>query len=481
MDPLALARWQFGITTVYHFLFVPLTIGLALLMAIVETAWVRTRNPVYLRTVKFWGKLFLINFAIGVATGIVQEFQFGMNWSSYSRFVGDVFGAPLAMEGLVAFFLESTFLGLWIFGWDRLSPRLHAACMWLVSAGTIASAYFILAANSFMQHPVGIEVDSATGRPRLTDIGAVLFQPLQLVTFGHVLAACLLTGAVVMTGVSAYFLARRRDVDVFRPSLRLGLVGVVIGSLAVIVSGDVQGRVMTDVQPMKMAAAEALYDTTSHASLSLLSIGTLDGSRETFAVRVPGLLSFMATGGVKGTVEGINDIQQQYQQRFGPGDYRPNIPVTYWTFRAMMGIGFALLAVGLAGLWLTRRRRLPDRAWVWRLATLAIVLPFVGNSVGWIFTEMGRQPWTVFGLFTTSESVSPTVTGGEVLTSLVVFTGLYAVLAVINLRLMARHAKAGPVSTADALASVRRRDRPGDGEGGSSATEGQDAPLSFAY
>lgn len=479
MDALALARWQFGITTVYHFFFVPLTIGLALLIAILETAWVRTRNPRYLRAVKFWGKLFLINFAIGVATGIVQEFQFGMNWSDYSRFVGDVFGAPLAMEGLLAFFMESTFLGLWIFGWDKLSPRLHAACMWLVSIGTMFSAYFILAANSFMQHPVGIEMDAATGRPRLNDIAAVLFQRVQLVTFSHVITAAIVTGAIVMAGVSALALARRRDVDVFRPSLRLGLAALLIGSIGVIVSGDIQGRVMTDVQPMKMAAAEAQYDTTSGASFSLFSIGTLDGSRETFAVRVPGVASFMATGSFDGVVEGINDLQDEYVRQYGPGDYRPNIPVTYWNFRIMVGTGFAMLGVALAGLWLTRRRRLPERRWVWRVAALAMVLPFIGNSTGWIFTEMGRQPWTVFGLYQTSESVSPTVAAWEVLLSLTVFTLLYGVLAVINLRLMAKYARLGPPGEAEALATLRPRDRPG-GKGDADVDEADDV-LSFAY
>ncbi len=355
MDPLGIARWQFGITTVYHFLFVPITIGMAFFLALTETAWVRTRNPVYLRMVKFWGKIFLINFALGLVTGIVQEFQFGMNWSSYSRFVGDVFGAPLAMEALLAFFLESTFLGLWIFGWDKLSPKLHLACMWLVSIGTALSAYFIMAANSFMQNPVGITVDLERGRAQMNDIWAVLSQPLQVWAYSHVIAASLLSGAVMFAGISAWFLMKQRDIEVFRPSVRLGLVGMLIGSLAVLVTGDLLAKAMTEVQPMKMAAAEALYETTDNASFSLITIGTLDGSQEVWSIRVPNVLSFMATGDPSGTVEGINNVQQRFEQQYGPGDYRPNIPVAYWSFRIMMGAGFILILVSIVGLWLTRR------------------------------------------------------------------------------------------------------------------------------
>ncbi|MET3806604.1 cytochrome d ubiquinol oxidase subunit I [Nakamurella sp. UYEF19] len=493
MDSLALARWQFGITTVYHYLFVPVSIGLALFLAVLETAWVRTRSPRYLQAVKFFSKLFLINFAIGVVTGIVQEFQFGMNWSSYSRFVGDVFGAPLAMEALLAFFIESTFLGLWLFGWDKLSPRLHLTCMWLVAFGTIASAYFILAANSFMQHPVGIVMDPTTGRPRLTDIGAVLFQKLQLITFAHVVLACVLTGAVLITGISAWFLMHRRDVEMFRTCLRLGLVGMLIGSVAVLVSGDLQGKVMTEVQPMKMAAAEALYDDAQPASFSLISIGSLDGGHEVWAIRVPGVLSFMATGSVDGKVEGINTIQAREQAAYGPGDYRPDIPLTYWMFRLMMGAGFVLLLVSIVGLWLTRRGRLPTGRWVWRLATIAVVGPFVGNATGWIFTEMGRQPWTVVGLYKTADSVSPTVPAGLVLTSLIVFTLLYGILAVIEGRLFVKFTKAGPPSIVEALQSIAHQPFGGGPDDPTTpvATDGApadvqadddvDRPLTFAY
>ncbi|AZI56871.1 cytochrome ubiquinol oxidase subunit I [Nakamurella antarctica] len=480
MDPLSIARWQFGITTVYHYIFVPLTIGLALLTAILETAWVRTRNPDYLRATKFWGKLLLINFAIGVVTGIVQEFQFGLNWSSYSRFVGDVFGAPLAMEALIAFFLESTFLGLWIFGWDKLSPKLHAMCMWLVAIGTTASAFFILAANSFMQHPVGVQIDAVSGRPKLNDIGAVLFQQLQLVTFSHVIVACVATGAIFMVGVSAYFLARKRDLAVFKPSMRLGLWFLLVSSIGIVITGDMQAKIMTEVQPMKMAAAEAQYTTQANASFSVFSIGTLDGKEETFSIRVPGLLSFMGTGDFNGTIEGINDVQAQYEKLYGPGDYSPNIPLTYWNFRLMVGAGFAMVALSIVGLWMTRRGRLPEKRWVWRLAMLSMAAPVIGNSTGWIFTEMGRQPWTVVGLFKTADSVSPTLTTGAALTSLMLLTAVYGVLALIEVRLMVKYVQVGPLGAQEALASIEKLPPP-DPDDPNAHTSDENRVLTFAY
>ena len=483
MDPLGIARWQFGITTVYHFLFVPITIGMAFFIAITETAWVRTRNPVYLRAVKFWGKIFLINFAIGVVTGIVQEFQFGMNWSNYSRFVGDVFGAPLAMEALLAFFLESTFLGLWIFGWDKLSPRLHVTCMWLVSIGTMLSAFFIMAANSFMQHPVGITVNPERDRAEMNDIWAVLTQPLNVYAYAHVIAGAVLSGAAMFAGISAYFLMKRKHVDVFQPAVRFGLYGLLVASILVIVSGDLLAKVMTEVQPMKMAAAEALWDTTEGASFSIITIGTLDGTEEVWSIRVPGVLSFMATESFSGTVEGINDVQAQFEERYGPGDYRPNIAVTYWTFRAMMGAGGAMLLVSIVGLWLTRKGRLPKSKWVWILAMASIAGPVVGHSAGWIFTEMGRQPWTVVGLYRTADSVSPSVSGGAVLTSLIVFTLLYGILAVIEIGLTIKWVKIGPPSEAEALASIRRGPprRWHDGGDDEESAEEEEKPMAFAY
>jgi len=470
VNALDLARWQFGITTVYHFFFVPITIGLSALVAGLQTAWVRTGKDHYLRATKFWGKLFLINFAMGVVTGIVQEFQFGMNWSDYSRYVGDIFGAPLAIEGLLAFFMESTFLGLWIFGWDRLSKRIHLACIWLASIGTMLSAYFILAANSWMQHPVGYRLDAATNRAELTSIWAVLSNSTALVTFFHTITAAFLTAGCVMLAVAGWHLGRHRHLDVARPSFRLALWTVVIAGMLVAVSGDLQARVMTRQQPMKMAAAEALYHTSGPASFSLFTVGSLDGTSEVASLRVPHLLSFLATGDLNGSVEGIDNLQSQYSATYGPAGYRPYVPVTYWSFRLMIGFGMLPILIALTGLWLTRRGRLPDGTaarWLWRIAPWTVVLPLLGNSFGWIFTEMGRQPWVVFGLLKTGNGVSPAVGTGAVATSLVVLTALYTVLGVIDLVLMTRYAKAGP-----AVPST-----PDDDAG----TSADDARLTFAY
>ncbi len=443
MSALDLARWQFGITTVYHFLFVPLTIGLSIIVAGMQTAWYRTENPKYLRMTKFWGKLFLINFAMGVVTGIVQEFQFGMNWSDYSRFVGDIFGAPLAMEGLLAFFLESTFLGLWIFGWDKLPRKLHLATIWLAAIGTNISAYFILAANSWMQHPVGYRLNPDTHRAELTSIWKVLTNSTTLVTFPHVITGAFITAGVFVIGVSGWHLARRNDVELFRTSMRAALAVTLVAGVGVAVTGDMQARIMTKQQPMKMAAAEALYESAAPASFSLFTIGSLDGAEEVWSLRVPHVLSFMATGDPNGRVDGINDLQAQYEQTYGPGDYRPNVPVTYWNFRLMIGFGALAGLLALAGLWLTRRRRLPISPWFYRAALAGMALPFLANSTGWIFTEMGRQPWTVFGVLQTSQSVSPSVSVANVAITLIGFTLLYGALAVVEVVLMVRYVRAG--------------------------------------
>ena len=450
MDAIDLARWQFGITTVYHFLFVPITIGLSALVAGLHTAWYRTGKLKYRQLTQFWGKLFLINFAIGVVTGIVQEFQFGMNWSAYSKFVGDIFGAPLAIEGLLAFFIESTFLGLWIFGWDRLPKKVHLASIWLVAIGTQLSAYFILAANSWMQWPVGYTYNQASGRAELHDFGAVLTNKVALATFPHTISASFLTAGAFMLGIALWHLLRghkdgeKRRAELFRPSVKLGAITVLIAAAAVLVTGDIQGKIMTDTQPMKMAAAEALYDTAQPASFSLLTIGSLDGQREVWSLTVPHGLSFLATGSWNGKVQGINDLQQAYEQRFGPGSYKPNIPVTYWTFRLMILFGALSALVALISLWYIRRQGRTPSKWLVRSAIALPLLPLVANSFGWIFTEMGRQPWIVFGLMQTRDGVSPTVGAGSVLTSMITFTVLYGVLAVIEVALLLRFARTVP-------------------------------------
>jgi cytochrome d ubiquinol oxidase subunit I len=434
MNALDLARWQFAITTVYHFLFVPITIGLGFLVAGLQTAWYRKNNLKYLRATKFFGKLFLINFAIGVVTGIVQEFQFGMNWSTYSRFVGDIFGAPLAMEGLLAFFLESTFLGLWIFGWDRLPKKLHLATIWIAATGTLLSAYFILAANSFMQHPVGYIINATKNRAELENIFTVLFQK---------------TGAF-MAGISAYLILKKKDVEMSRPTLKLGLVTVIISFLLIGITGDVIGKVMTTQQPMKMAAAEALYDTTDSAPFSLFTIGTLDGSRSVFQVDVPSVLSFLATGDFKATVKGVNDLQAEYVKKYGPGNYTPNIPLAYWSFRLMIGFGAIAFFFALFALWRTRKGgELPQGKWFLRSMIAMPFIPLAAISFGWIFTETARQPWAVFGLIKTEDGVSAVVSAGSILFTMIVFTLLYGVLAVIEVGLTLKVIKNGPAPELD--------------------------------
>jgi cytochrome bd ubiquinol oxidase subunit I len=454
MNALDLSRWQFRITTVYHFIFVPLTLSLVYLIAGLQTAWLIKKNPEYLRLTKFFGKIFLINFAVGVVTGIVQEFQFGMNWSAYSKFVGNVFGAPLAMEALLTFFLESTFIGLWIFGWNKLSPRLHLATIWLVAIGTSMSAFFILAANSWMQHPVGYRVDPATHRVVLTSIVALLTNSTVLAAWPHVLAAAFMVGGGMMVAVSAWHLARNSQTGLFRRAMRIGLTTVLAAGIATAVSGDIQARLMDSQQPMKMAAAEALYNTSDSASFSLFTIGSLNGDKELWSIRVPDLLSLIATLNPHGTVQGINNVERAYQKKYGPGSYKPVIPVTYWTFRLMAGFGSLAALLAAIGLWLTRKRReLPRNRWFYRAAIWGLPLPYLGITMGWIFTEMGRQPWTVFGLLKTSQSVSPGVTAADVIISLTVFTLLYAALAAIAGWLTVRHVKAGPPDEDQSLSS----------------------------
>ncbi|HEU4527813.1 MAG TPA: cytochrome ubiquinol oxidase subunit I [Actinomycetota bacterium] len=444
MDAFELSRWQFAITTIFHFFFVPLSIGLAFITAIMETAWVRTKDPEYLRMTKFWGKLFLINFALGVVTGIVQEFQFGMNWSAYSRFVGDIFGAPLAIEGLAAFFLESTFIGLWIFGWTRLSPRLHAATMWVVAFGTLISAFFILAANAWMQHPVGYELNAETGRAELNDFFALMTNITAWSHFGHTVLAALATGGMFVIGVSAWHLRRTPGSRVFRRSMTVALIVSLFASLGVAFSGHFQAQLVADQQPMKTASAEALWDDERGAGFSLFAVGDVENGRNHINVQLPHMLSVLTTNTWDGEVRGINDIQAEYEERFGPGSYIPVVGVIYWTFRLMVGAGMLMLLVSILGLWYVRRGTLPDATWFLRLAPFAIALPYLANSTGWIMTEMGRQPWVVFGVMLTRDAVSTSVGVGLVLTTLIGFTVIYGLLTVVDVYLLSKFARSEP-------------------------------------
>ncbi len=450
LDPLALARWQFGLTTVYHYLFVPLTIGMVLAVAIFQTAWVRTGKIHYLHLTRFFGKIFLINFAMGVVTGIVQEFQFGMNWSDYSRFVGDVFGAPLAFEGLIAFFFEATFIGLWIFGWNKLPAKIHLLTIWAVVIGSILSAYFIIAANAFMQNPVGYELNAESGRAELVDFGALLTNPVALAAFPHTIFAAFMFAAGVIISVAAWHISRAQHLDSMRTALRFGLWFMIVSTIGVVFTGDQLSLAMYATQPMKMAAAEATFNTAcgADASFSLFTLGTPDGKTELFSIRVPYLLSLLSNHTLDGCVHGINDLNAEYAQTYagmGIDNFAPTLWITYWAFRWMIALGLVHCLIAVAGLWVTRKKaKKPVAKWMWKVAIWSYPLSLLASIVGWIFTEMGRQPWIVFGLMTTRDGVSPDVTGVEVLISLIAFTAIYAALAFVEFRLIIRTAQKGP-------------------------------------
>ncbi len=441
MDPLILSRWQFALTTVYHFLFVPLTLGLGWFVAYLQTRYYQTKDETFHEMAKFWGKLFLINFAIGVVTGIVQEFQFGMNWSEYSRFVGDIFGAPLAIEALLAFFLESTFLGIWVFGEGRVPEKVHLASIWLVAIGSNLSALWILLANGWMQHPVGYVIDATTGRPMLNDFLALVTNPKGWIFFWHTISSGLATASFLILGISAYHILRKNKVTVFMRSFRMGaLVGLVAGVL-VFLGGHTQGQYIYQTQPMKMASIEALWNTEQPASFSILTIGDLTGKAEVWSLRIPAVTSFLACNNFTCKVEGVYDIQRQYQQQYGPGDYIPLMVFTYWSFRIMMTAGLIMILISALFLW-ALRKNIENAKWL-KWVPWVIALPYAANTSGWLLTEMGRQPWIVQGLLTVQKGVSPNLTTVDLLISLVGFTLVYGSLAVADVYLMKKYATAG--------------------------------------
>jgi len=437
---LDLARWQFALTSINHFFFVPVTIGLAFLVAMLQTSFHRTNKPEFLRLTRFFGTLLVINVAVGVVTGLVQEFEFGMNWSAYSRMVGNVFGAPLAMEGLAAFFLESTFLGLWIFGWDKLSRRVHLLSIWLVFAGTILSAAFILAANSWMQHPVGYKL--VHGQPQLTDIWAVMTNSVFLWGFTHVVLDSIVTGAVVMLAVSAWQLRKRSQPNPFNHTLRLSLAILVPVLLVDMFVGSELGVIEARYQPMKIAASEAQWSTCRPCSFSLFQIGGGNNDHTPIQIfSIPHLLSLLATNSWNGKVIGLSPLQAQYAAKYGPGNYVPNVFIQYWSMRVMAYLAGLILLVGLAGLLLMRKKKVPRNRWFLLAATWVVILPFVMNTAGWLLTESGRQPWVVQGILLTKHGVSPSVSFTDLVISLVAFGLLYTALAVIDAVLMIRYSR----------------------------------------
>jgi cytochrome d ubiquinol oxidase subunit I len=449
-----IARLQFGTTSIYHFLFVPLTLGLAPLVAIMQTTWYRTGVDAWLRLTRFFGTLLLINFAIGVATGLVQEFQFGMNWSVYSKFVGGVFGAPLAIEGLAAFFLEATFLGLWIFGWDRLSPRLHLATIWLAALGTWLSAYFILVANSWMQHPVGYKM--VDGEAQLTDVWALLSNEFALRAYVHVLLAALIFGSTVVLGVSCWHLLRGRNADLFRRAAALALIVAVPATLAQLIVGNRFGELVTSAQSMKIAASEAQWNTCQPCGFSLFQIGGFSAQDPdpSVSITIPRLLSYMGTGSFNGEVQGLNQLQAQEEKAYGPDNYIPDVELMYWSMRVMAYMGVLLFLVAAVGAWLYRRRTLEKARWYLWTAVVAIAFPFIAATSGWILTEMGRQPWIVQGLLKTSQAHSPNVSSATIGVSLGVFVVLYVVLGVVDFVLMRRYARLDPPALREQSAAV---------------------------
>ncbi|SHE11668.1 cytochrome D ubiquinol oxidase, subunit I [Chlamydia abortus] len=462
MDMVILSRIQFASTTIFHFFFVPVSIGLAFLIAIMETMYVVKGNEEYKKMAKFWGKLFLINFAVGVVTGIIQEFQFGMNWSNYSRFVGDVFGAPLAVEALLAFFMESTFIGLWIFGWDRLSKKVHLACIWLVVFGTVMSAFWILAANSFMQRPVGFTINN--GRAEMNDFFALITNGQLLVEFPHTIFGALATGAFLMAGISAWKLLKKSDTSFFRKSFQLSIVVALVTSVLVAVFGHQQAQYLIQTQPMKMAASEGLWETSEDpAPWTVIAAIDPDKQENSMEWKIPYLLSFLSYSKFTGEVRGMKELQAEYEQSYGPGNYIPPVRTTFWSFRIMVAAGTLMILLGMYGVYLAVRKKLGQGNRVFmRLMIFSIFLPHIANASGWIMTEIGRQPWTVFGLMRTEDSISPSVTAGEVLFSLIAFSAIYTLLAIVMVYLFLRVIKQGP----DAAAPVESRDYdPFDQEG----------------
>lgn len=440
MDPLIIARLQFASTTIFHYFFVPVSIGLALIIAIMQTLYVIKGKNVYKKMTKFWGTLFLINFAVGVVTGIFQEFQFGMNWSTYSRFVGDVFGPSLAIEGLLAFFLESTFIGIWIFGWNRLSKRLHLMSIWLVSLGTIMSAFWILSANSFMQNPVGYEF--VDGRAQMNSFSAILTNPHLWSQFPHVLLTSITTGAFVVAGISAWKVARKQNLDMFIRSFKISIVLGTVAAFMTMFTGHIQAQYIVEAQPMKLAAAEAQWHTSEDpAPFTLIASIDAENKENKFEVKIPFMLSFFAFNEFSGSLEGINELQEKYEAKYGPGNYIPPVKTLFWSFRAMVGSASVMILLGMIGLYLIWKNKLVHYTRYLTMMVYSIVLPFIANTTGWIMTEMGRQPFVVFGLMKTEDAVSPSVTANEMLFSFIAFTTIYAILAGITIYLFVKQIK----------------------------------------
>jgi cytochrome d ubiquinol oxidase subunit I len=447
MDVVFLSQLQFAATCMFHWIFVPLTLGLSIMTAWMETKYVTTGDETWLRMTKFWGKLFLINFALGVVTGITMEFQFGLNWAEYSRYVGDIFGAPLAVEATVTFFLESVFIGVWIFGWQKVSKKVHATTIWLAAIGTNLSALFILQANAWMQHPVGFAIRN--GRAEMTDPLAVFFNPYGLIKFSHTLLSGYALAAFVIMGISAWHLLKKNEVDFFKRSIKFAAIWAFVASTIVGISGDFAAVEIARLQPTKFAAMESIWDTKKSAEMCLLLIPNAALECNTFeGVKIPGMLSFLAFHDTNAEVKGLKDF---------PREMRPPVTPTFLSFRMMVGIGTFMILVSLAAIFLSRRDRFEDNRLFLSILLLSIPLPYLAQQFGWLVAELGRQPWIVFGVLKTADAVSKSVTSTQVLLSLLGFTVLYGFLGIIDIFLLVKYAKKGPDSDLSNIIDVQGR------------------------
>jgi cytochrome bd ubiquinol oxidase subunit I len=431
MDTVLLSRLQFAVATYFHFLFVPLTLGLSVLLAIMESLYVKTGDEKYKMMTKFWGRLFLINFAVGVATGITLEFQFGTNWSRYSRYVGDIFGPLLAIEATVAFFLESTFIAVWAFGWSKLTRRQHCLSIWLVAIASNLSAVWILIANSWMQSPVGFIMKN--GKPVLDDLMAVITQEYAVLTVLHTLAAAFIVSGFFVMGISAYHILRKQHLPIFLKSFRIALAFALIFSIFEVIEGHMHGKTVAEVQPAKVASFEPHWTTTARASFYLFMVPDPANERNVVQIgEIPGGLSLLAYHDVNATVKGLKDI---------PIDERPPVTAVFATFRLMVLLGMIFLLLTVMG-WF-KRNKLEENPAFLRIMLYAIPLPFITCSLGWTVTELGRQPWLVYGLMKTPHGVSP-VSPVQVTISLLAFVVVYTLIGIAAYYLMAKYARKGP-------------------------------------
>lgn len=435
MDAEILARIQFAFTVGFHYIFPPMSIGLGMILVIMETLYIRTGSEFYEKMTKFWVKVFALTFAMGVATGIVMEFQFGTNWSNYSRYVGDVFGSALAAEGIFAFFLESGFLAILVFGWDKVSKKMHFVSTILVALGAHLSAVWILVANSWQQTPAGFHIvgEGVMQRAEITDFWALVFNPSSMDRLFHSISAAWITGAFLVLSVSAWYLLKNRHTEFAKKSIQIGIIVILITSFLQLITGHDHAKTVAKYQPAKMAAYEGHYET---GPADLYLVGWVDEKNETTAgIKIPGMLSWLIDWNTETPVTGLKE--------FVPED-RPPTNLVFQSYHAMVAIGMFFIAMGLIGAFLLWRGKLFRSKWYLRLLVISVVLPHLANQLGWISAEVGRQPWIVYNLLRTSDGISQSVNGEQVLFSLILFIVVYIILFFLFLFLLDRKIKAGP-------------------------------------